>query len=325
MNAQRILIVGAGAIGCTLAWHLSATSAEVALVARGASLEAIAKNGITLYKEGQLLGQRRLRVQADYPVAERWDAVLLCVKQYDLAATLRALQPLLAPSTALIPVVNGIPWWLLRSHAQLKSQANATWGDAYAQFPEIALQQVIGAVIHIPAQMRAACTVEQGARNTLALGEIDGALSARLLQIAATINESALQCTASPEIQSVLWNKLLGNAVFNPVSALAHASMGEILHDPGLRALCALLIEEVLAVGNALGYPQAISAEQRLQQAASAGHARTSMLQDVLAGKPIEGETLVGIVTQIARCLRIETPALNGVWALLKSRYMRAD
>ncbi|WP_313301229.1 2-dehydropantoate 2-reductase [Diaphorobacter sp.] len=322
-SAPRILIMGAGAIGCTLAWHLAGTQAAVTLLARGARADALAQRGITLRQHGQAVGTRPVRTVDALPEGETWDAVFVCVKQYDLAAALHRLQPLIAQGATVIPVINGVPWWLLQTHALLHSVPAKDWGAAYADYPHIDPARLLGGVIHVPAEMLDDCTVEQGGRNALLLGEIDGTMSPRLLELTACINQSALQCEASSHIQNDLWTKLLGNVVFNPVSALANATMHEILNDAELRALCVRMMTEAKAVGNALGLAHDVSVAQRIQQGASAGHARTSMLQDALAGKRIEGDTLVGSVTQIARHTGIATPALDGVWALLRSRFLR--
>ena len=324
-QVQNILIIGAGAIGCTLAWHLSGTKANVTLLARGRALEAIAQHGITLYRGSQNRGTRLIQVIDHLHAAAHWDVIFVCVKQYDLAGVITSLQRIDCRNAAIIPLVNGIPWWLLQTHERLRHEAREMWGPAYAGFPDVDSTRLIGGVIHIPAQMRDACTVEQGGRDTLALGEIDGSISERLATLVATLNQSDLQCKASHHIQHDLWNKLLGNAVFNPVSALANASMHQMLNDPGLRTLCAQLMAEVMQVGRALGFPQDINVETRLAQSESAGHARTSMLQDALAGRRIEGDTLVGSVSRIARCLGVATPTLDGIWTLLHQRFMRAS
>ncbi|QIL82724.1 2-dehydropantoate 2-reductase [Diaphorobacter sp. HDW4A] len=324
-QAQNILIIGAGAIGCTLAWHLSGKKANVTLLARGRALEAIRQQGITLHKGAQNRGTRLIQTIDHLHAALHWDAIFVCVKQYDLAGVIASLQHADCRNAVIIPLVNGIPWWLLQTHERLRHEAREAWGPAYAGFPDVDATRLIGGVIHIPAQMRDACTVEQGGRDTLALGEIDGSMSERLAALVATIDQSDLQCKASHHIQHELWNKLLGNAVFNPVSALTNATMHQMLNDPGLRTLCAQLMGEVMQVGSALGLPQDISVEARLAQSESAGHARTSMLQDAWAGRRIEGDTLVGSVSRIARCLGVATPMLDGIWALLHQRFMRAS
>lgn len=311
----RILIIGAGAVGATLAWHLSGTRAEVALLARGARRAALQDKGLSLWRAGRLLGTRAISLPAR--AEGDWDAVLLCVKQYDLPALLPTLAPL--GDSPLVPMVNGVPWWLLRSHPLLRERED--WGEFYGGFPAMPAERLMGAVVYIPAQLRDACNVEQGGRDTLALGEIDGQPSARLRKLAAAINASGLQCRASSHIQADIWNKLLGNATFNPVSALARATMHQMLAGPGLRRLCARLIGELMAVGHALGYEESQGVEGRLRQAESAGHARTSMLQDALAGRPLEGEALVGILTRMAAHLGIPAPTLDSVWALLESRF----
>ncbi len=309
----RILIIGAGAVGATLAWHLSSTPAHVALLARGARKAAIEDKGLTLWRAGRPLGTRAI------PLLSRpegdWDAVLLCVKQYDLPALL----PSLPSGSPLVPMVNGMPWWLLRSHPLLRGRRD--WGEFYDGFPAMPAERLMGAVVYFPAQMRDACNVEQGGRDSLALGEIEGGPSARLHKLAAAINASGLQCRTSGHIQADIWNKLLGNAAFNPISALALATMHQMLTEPGLRRLCARLIGELMAVGQALGYQESQGVEGRLRQAESAGHARTSMLQDALAGRPLEGEALIGVLTRMAAHLGIPAPTLDSVWALLNSRF----
>ena len=320
---QRILVVGAGAMGCTLAWHLAASDAEVTLLARGKARQAIDAHGLTLRQSGLEVGTRRIRTLDNTRMHAGWNAILLCVKQYDLAPALNDLQPFLEPHTMLVPVINGIPWWLLQTHPQLKQQPLAHWGPSYAQIPELALRNVVAGVIQIPAHMLDAHTVDQGPRNALSIGELAAPVSERVAQLAALFNRCGLHCHASPEIQRDLWAKLLGNSVFNPISALANASMHQMLYEPALRGLCAEVMSEVLAVGHALGCAPATTVEQRLEQAQSAGDAHTSMLQDATLNRRIEGDTLVGVVAAIAQHLDIPTPALNGVWALLSSRFMR--
>jgi 2-dehydropantoate 2-reductase len=322
--APRILVVGAGAIGCTLAWHLAGSTADVALLTRGASRHAIDTHGLTLLQDGHEVGTRHVRTLHSASMHTGWDTILLCVKQYDLAQALCEILPFLAPHTMLVPVVNGIPWWLLQTHPKLMHQPLQSWGPSYAGMPAVPRHNVVAGVIQIPAQMRNAHTVEQGPRKALAIGEIEGPLSERVQRLAALFNACGLQCHGSPAIQVELWSKLMGNSVFNPISALADASMDQLLHEPGLRELCASVMAEVLAVGHALGCAPSTTVAQRLQQAESAGNARTSMLQDASLQRRIEGDTLVGAVSAIAQHLSLPTPALNGVWALLSSRFMRA-
>lgn len=253
-----------------------------------------------------------------------WDVILMCVKQYDVAQTLQEVQPFLDPHTMVVPVVNGVPWWLLQTHPKLMHQPLSHWGNSYAAIPDVPMHNVVAGVIQIPAHMHTAHTVEQGPRNTLAIGEIDGRVSGRVQQLTVLLNTCGLDCQSSPAIQAELWAKLMGNSVFNPISALANASMRQMLREPGLRALCAAVMEEVLNVGAALGCAPDITVAQRLAQAESAGDTRTSMLQDVTLQRRIEGDALVGVVAAIARHLALPTPALNGVWSLLSSRFMRA-
>ncbi|AZY51261.1 ketopantoate reductase family protein [Bordetella avium] len=312
---DRILIVGAGAVGSTLAWHLAGTRASVALLARGERAEILERQGLTLWRDGQDMGRRHLPILTQ-PQGS-WDAILLCVKQYDLPQALRTFTAL--GDAPLIPLINGIPWWLLQRHPRLRGQSG--WGEFYASFPAVALSRVLGSVVYIPARMRDAANVEQGGRDALALGEIDGPPRARTEALAATLNAGGLQCKVSQHIEADIWNKLLGNATFNPVSALANATMQQMLTHADLRQLCARLIAELMAVGAALGYQEAQGVEGRLRQAESAGHARTSMLQDASAGRPLESEALVGIVTRIAAHLHIPTPILDSIWALLHSRF----
>ena len=321
--SHRILIVGAGAVGCTLAWHLSATSASTTLLARGAALDAISREGLTLWQNGRAQETRRIKTTKELSQGGPWDTVLVCVKQYDLPAVLQDITPLVADGATVVPFVNGIPWWFLLTHPMLKDQPLSSWGPNYSGLRELPLARVLGGVIHFPAQMRDACNVEQGSRNNLILGELNGSVSDRLQRLAGVFSETSLSCQASSQIQAEFWSKLLGNTVFNPVSALANATVREMLTDADLRQLCSALMTEVHDTGTALGLMQTTSVEQRLIQAESAGDARTSMLQDALAGRRVEGEALLGIVTRVARSAGVNTPMLDGIWALLRSRFLR--
>lgn len=322
---HRILIVGAGAVGCTLAWHLSATSASTSLLARGAALDAISREGLTLWQNGRPLESRRIETTKTVSEGGPWDTVLICVKQYDLAAVLQDIAPLVGDGTDVVPFVNGIPWWFLQTHPVLKDRPLPSWGSNYCGLPDLPLASVLGGVIHFPAHLRDACNVEQGGRNNLMLGELSGRASNRLQRLVAVFGETSLSCQASKQIQADFWSKLLGNTVFNPVSALANATMREMLTDVELRQLCAALMAEVRDTGMALGLIQTVGVEQRLVQAESAGDARTSMLQDALAGRRLEGQALLGIVTRIARSVGVPAPMLDAIWALLRSRYLRND
>lgn len=317
MPSSRILVFGAGAIGCTLAWHLAKAGMDVSLLARGEAALTIKRDGLRLWSSGEDCGPVQVRVVEADGLHEDFDFVLVCVKQYDLPGVLQTLVPAMQRGAVVVPVVNGIPWWFYRVNSRLES-LRATGCACAAGCEDIPLASVVAAVTNIPASIQAPGVVHQGARNTLTLGELDGRVTDRMQLLMGVLNQSALRCDTTGRIQDVLWSKLLGSAVFNPMSVLATATIRELLEDPYLSRTCKSMMDEVLRIGRALDVDPGISADVRMAQAVSAGDAQTSTLQAALSGKKLELSAILGDVVELGQAVGVATPLLDAAWGILR-------
>ncbi|MNS88521.1 2-dehydropantoate 2-reductase [compost metagenome] len=316
----RVAVYGAGAIGCLLAARLAQAGCEVSVIARGQTLDALRRDGVSLTTSG---GTQRYPVHAtDDPGQVRGtDYLFLTVKQQALDGIGERLAPMLAEHGTVVPAMNGIPWWYLPTLNSPLGAARLRSIDAHGVLARaVPLDRVLGAVVYIAAHTAAPGVAVQNARNNLVIGEPDGTISARATRLAGLLTASGLECEVSPRIHEAVWIKAAGNATFNPLSVLADARMDELVEDPYLSRLARTLLREFLELGAALGLPLTMTAEQRMQAAASAGAARTSMLQDALKGKPLEIDALVGSMVEIAEKLGLDMPCASMVWGLIRRR-----
>ncbi|MDQ1760679.1 2-dehydropantoate 2-reductase [Achromobacter aegrifaciens] len=320
----RVAVYGAGAIGCLLAARLAQAGCEVTMIARGKTLAALRQHGVGLTVDGVT---RHYPVRAtDEPRQVRdADYLILAVKQQALDDISAHLAPMLAPQGAVVPAVNGIPWWYLPTLGSPLGDTPLQSVDGRGALRRaLPLERVLGAVVYIAANATAPGIAAQNARNNLILGEPDGSMSARANRLAGLLQASGLQCEVSGDILQAVWIKAMGNATFNPLSVLARATMEAMVQDPYLGKLARAMLGEYLALGQALGLELPVTVEQRMQAAASAGAAQTSMLQDALQGKPLETDALVGAMIEIAAKLNLDMPHANTVWGLIRHRSLSA-
>lgn len=290
------------------------------MVARGQTLSALRQHGVGLETDGTIL---RYPVHAtDDPAQIRGvDYLFLTVKQQALAGIASGLVPMLAEGGTIVPAMNGIPWWFLPTRDTPLGGATLRSVDAQGVLQRtLPLDRVLGAVVYVAAHTSAPGVATQDARNNLAIGEPDGALSARANRLAGLLRDGGLQCDVSPHIHEAVWMKAVGNATFNPLSVLANASMDALVEDPYLGRLARAMLREFLSLGKALGLVLGVSVEQRMKAAASAGAAKTSMLQDALKGKPLEVDALIGSMVEIAEKLDRNMPYASMVWGLIRHR-----
>jgi len=320
----RVAVYGAGAIGCLLAARLAQAGCEVTMIARGQTLAALRQRGVGLTVEG-VTRHYPVRATDDPRQVRDADYLILAVKQQALDDIGARLAPMLAPQGAVVPAVNGIPWWYLATldnplgGAPLQSvDGRGILGRA------LPLDRVLGAVVYIAANSTAPGIAAQNARNNLILGEPDGRSTTRATRLAGLLRASGLQCEVSAEIHQAVWIKAMGNATFNPLSVLANATMETMVRDPYLGKLARAMLGEYLALGQALGLALPVTVEQRMQAAASAGAAKTSMLQDAQQGKPLEIDALVGAMIEIAAKLNLDMPYAKTVWGLIRHRNLSA-
>jgi 2-dehydropantoate 2-reductase len=317
---MRITVFGTGAVGGCVAARLALAGADVAVVARGATLAAIREGGLTL-RQGDTERTARLRAAGDAAELGPQDAVIVCTKAYSLAAAAPAIAPLLGPGTAIIPAQNGIPWWYFhRAGPPFEGEAIAAVDPDGALLRALPPERVVGCVTYVAAAVPRPGVVEQAAPGRFVLGEPDGSRSPRREAIGARLRAAGFEVELTDRIRHEIWVKLWGNVALNPVSALTLARVGEMASEPGSRRVLLLMMAEMKAVASGLGVRLETPLEERLGQAARLGGFKTSMLQDLEAGRRLEIDALVGAVSEFGRRLAVPTPTIDVVEALLRVR-----
>ena len=316
----RICIFGAGAIGGYVGAALHEAGAEVSLVARGPHLEAIRADGLGLEKDGKV-------TRYSLPASDRpadlgpQDYVILAIKAHTIPMILDDLMPLLGPDTAVVPAVNGLPWWYFH-----KAQTGTALDEKPLQavdpggrvWNEIGPQRAIGCVVYPACEIAAPGLVKHLDGDRFTLGEPSMEQSERVKTLSSLIIAGGLKAPQKPRIRDEIWVKLWGNCSFNPVSALTGATLDAIGNDPETRALIHAIMTEVKSVGEAIGVRFSVPIEKRIDGAAAIVGHKPSTRQDIEAGRPLEIDPLATAVLELAEVLGIETPALAHVTALLK-------
>ena len=312
---MKIVIVGAGATGGFLGARLARAGVDVTLVARGAHLAAMRARGVEVRDaDGGFVAHPTCT--DDLSVVAGADAVILTLKAHSLPEMAPRLGPLLGPDTAVVTAQNGIPWWYFERHGgPLDGTRLRTVDPGGVIAAHLEARRIVGCVVYPATSLVAPGIVEHVEGNRLSLGELDGTTTERCRAIAAALIKGGLKAPIRPRIRDEIWLKLLGNVCFNPLSALTRATMAQIAADPEMRAVARAIMEEADAVARALGVELAIGVEQRLAGAEKVGAHKTSMLQSVESGRPLEIDALVGSVVEIADLLRLSLPHLQTVYA----------
>jgi 2-dehydropantoate 2-reductase len=315
---MRVTVFGAGAVGGLVGAALARAGVEISLIARGAHLDAIRREGLRLVRGGESFCQR-VAASADAGDFGPQDVVILTVKAPALGGAIAALPPLLGPSTVVVPVLNGIPWW----YAEGEPLQSVDPGGALARGLE--RRRILGCVVYTAASVPEPGTVlVQGSGDLFHLGEPDGMPSPRLEEVVSLFNDAGLRAVATADIRREIWAKAWGNAAFNPVSIVAEATMGELCADahlaPGLKAVMA----EIRDVAAAHGIAMPMSIEERLRLAQRLGAFKTSMLQDFEAGRPLELDAILGAVIELGHRSGVKVAALETLYGLAFMRAKRA-
>jgi 2-dehydropantoate 2-reductase len=312
---MRIAVVGAGAIGAFVGACLARGGTETHLVARGAHLEAMRRDGVRVVGPA---GDFHVDLHATDDPREIGpvDVVFLGLKAYSYAHAGELLEPLLGPQSAVIAAQNGIPWWYFQGHGgPFDGRRLESVDPGGAVSATIPAERAIGCVVYPAAELAAPGVVRHIEGNRLSIGEPDRSDSERCRRVGEAMTAGGLKCRITKDLRGEIWVKLLGNATFNPLSALTGATMAELCAFAPTRALLADMMGEVAAVAEAVGYPPRISIERRLEAAESVGDHKTSMLQDLEAGKRLELEVLVEAVLEIGALLDLDLPRLRTVHA----------
>jgi len=313
----KICVVGAGSIGGLIAACMAQAGFETSVVARGAHLRAIQAHGLTLIEpEGRFTV--KLPAADDPAVFGVQEIVFIGLKAHQIPAMLPSLAPLIGPHTVVVPAINGLPWWYFFREGSAQDGASIRVLDSQgSMFAALDPHHIIGCVVHAAAEVSAPGEIRANGVRTFYLGEPDGSLSRRLNGLADVMVHAGLEAHVSDKIRAEVWMKLIGNLTFNPVAALTRANLREICDNPGLIAYMRRIMEETNAVSAAYGVPQVMSIERRLELAHSVGPVRSSMLQDLEAGRPMEIEPIIGSVVELARNKGIATPFTDSLYAMI--------
>jgi 2-dehydropantoate 2-reductase len=296
---MKFLIAGAGAIGAYIGARLAQAGFEVTLFARGPHLRAMQENGIQVKSaEGDFSARpRNIGALAE---AGTFDVVFLGVKAHALTQLAPQLKPVLGPNTTVVSTQNGIPWWYFQGFGGewdgLRLERVDPGGVISAA---IAARSVVGSIVYFATEISSPGVIQHIEGNRISMGEPDGTRSDRIRQIAEALIASGLRCPVTTRIRHEIWVKVLGNASFNPVSALTHATLAQMARDPGVSSVIRNIMQEVEAVSQKLGMELPVSIDQRIAGAEKVGEHKTSMLQDLEAGRPMELEALVGAVVEL--------------------------
>lgn len=340
---MKVCIVGVGAIGGMIGYRLAGVGCEVSGLARGATLEALKKHGLRYTEAPQGgpgspdsaaapgadiaavgmtgLGRAPIRASADAAELGRQDLVVLAVKGPALAAAAPSIAPLLGPGTTVLPAMNGVPWWFFQGFGgSLAGTCLRSIDPDGAVAGAIPPESIVGCVVHCGASCPEPGLVRALPRKQLILGEPSGTDSPRVRVLAALLAEAGFDAPVSDCIQRDIWYKLWGNMTMNPISALTGATMDRILDDPQVAEFCRQIMEEARRVGAKIGCAIDQSVEARFAITRGLGAFKTSMLQDVEAGKPLELDALVGAVAEIGDLLGLQTPAIDILLGLTRLR-----
>ena len=318
---MKYSVIGAGAIGGLLGARLSLAGEDVTFIERpGPHLEAIKQNGLKLLMhDGEELLARDVKVMDDMTQAGMQDVVIIAVKAYQIPAIAARMRALFAPSTAVVTIQNGIPWWYFHKHGgefegrRLESVDPSGEIDA-----NIEPDRIIGCVVYPAAEIVAPGVIKYVEGNRFPVGELDGSTSERVESISESFNNAGFKSFVLDNIRAEIWLKAWGNLSFNPISALTQATLVDICQFPLTRELAARMMEEAQTIANKLGITFRLTIDKRIAGAESVGRHKTSMLQDVEAGRPLEIEALVGTVVELGRVTSTPTPYIDAVYALVK-------
>ena len=318
---MRICVFGAGAIGGFVAARLAmAGEAEVSVIARGPHLAAMQANGLTLKEADRTTTVRVAATDrpADLPPQ---DHVFLSLKAHSVPGVLDSLQPLLGPDTAVITAQNGIPWWYFYKHGGVHEGRRIESVDPGGRIWQmIGPERAIGCVVYPAAEIEQPGVIRHVEGDRLPLGEPSGEKSERIAALAKVLVGAGLRAAARPQIRTDIWVKLWGNLSFNPISALTGATLVEIVQDEGTRAVARAMMVEAETIASALGVRLPINVDRRIAGAEEVGAHKTSMLQDLEMGRPMEIDALVVSVQELGRLTGTPTPAIDTVLALIRQR-----
>ncbi|MEM7472684.1 MAG: 2-dehydropantoate 2-reductase [Pseudomonadota bacterium] len=317
---MKICIFGAGAIGGYLGAKLAQTDAEVSMIARGPHLEAMQDNGLTLMEGDGYINVDVIASDTATFLGPQ-DYVFVTLKAHSVPPVVDKIAPLIGPNTTVVSAVNGLPWWYFHKlDGPYEGTRLASVDPGDAQWNTFGPDGVLGCVVYPAAEVVQPGVIRHIEGNRFLLGEPSGEKTERAQALSKVMIAAGLKAPVRPRIRDDLWVKLWGNLSFNPISALTHATLEELCTDAGTRALARNMMVEAQEIAEALGVKFAIDVDRRIDGGASVGAHRTSMWQDLDAGRPMEIEALVGSVAELGRLVGKPTPTIDAVLALVRLR-----
>jgi 2-dehydropantoate 2-reductase len=317
---MKICIYGAGAVGGLIAAWLARSGHEVSTVARGRHLEAIQGQGLRV-RSGGTIEAFRVRAESQPGKLGAQDYVIVAVKAQSLQEVAAGIGPLVGPDTAIITAMNGVPWWffdrLRFGDGALRLESLDPGGRLARAMPT---GRIVGCVVHLAASTPEPGLISHDMGTRLILGEPGGRNTARTGRIVEALRQAGFEAAASDFIEKEFWVKLLGNVSFNPVSALTQSTADRLIADPQVKAYMVRIMREVLAIGRAVGVDADIDPEARIDMARQLGRFRTSMLQDLEAGKSLEIDGLLAGTLEIAAKAGVDAPFTQSLFGLIRVR-----
>ena len=317
---MKICIFGSGAIGAFMGVRLHQAGAEVSLVARGAHLAAMRERGVRLLAQDE---DTVVRPRCTDNAAELGpqDYVIIALKAHSVPAAVPAIRPLLGPDTAVVTAVNGIPYWYFhKTGGAFEGRRLETVDPGGAQWDGFGPERAIGCVVYPATEVVEPGVIQHIYGDKFPLGEPDGSTSARVSALSEAMAAGGLRAPVLERIRDEIWLKLWGNLCFNPISALTHATLEVICADPGTRAVAKAMMLEAQAIAERIGVRFRVDVERRINGAGAVGAHKTSMLQDLERGRPMEIDALLSVVQEMGRLVGVATPSIDVVLALVRQR-----
>ncbi len=317
---MKIAIIGAGAIGGYVGVKLALAGNDVTFMVRGANLEAISKNGMKLIMhDGTEFVAKNVKATNNYDEAGPQDMVILAMKAHQVEAVADTVPKLFGPDTVVVTMQNGIPYWYFHKHGGQYEGHRVQSVDPTGRILEkIDPNRVIGCVVYPASELTEPGVVRHIEGDRFPVGELDGTTTERVQKVSECFVNAGFKAPILENIRSEIWLKLWGNLTFNPISSLAHSTLVDICQYPLSRELAGDMMIEAQRIANKLGIEFRVPLEKRIAGAEKVGKHKTSMLQDVEAGRAPEIDALVGSVVELGRITNTATPHINTVYALVK-------
>ena len=317
---MKFCIVGAGAIGGFVGAKLALAGEDVSFIARWKNLDAIRARGMTVkMHDGTVLEAKTARATDSFSAVGHVDCIILALKSHQVESVVNQLEPLFGPKTTVITMQNGIPFWYFHKHGGALAGTTVKAVDPRGVCKDgIPADRIIGCVVYPATELIAPGVVRHIEGERFPLGELDGSASSRVKDLSDVFAKAGLKAPVLDNIRNEIWLKLWGNLTFNPISALTHATLQDICQFPQGRELAANMMREAQTVAEKLGASFRVSLEKRIEGAEKVGRHKTSMLQDVEAGRAIEVDALVGAVIELGELTNTPTPTIRAIYQASK-------